>query len=94
MGGAGGARGRATPPIVVARCAGWGKGAVGGDGARHRINPHLFLLLFLFLFFLVYFGGSGGGVSEEEREGAEDDDAGEKGRSERTHCTLYPHCTH
>ena len=89
MGGAGGARGRATPPIVVARCAGWGKGAVGGDGARHRINPHLFLLLlFLFLFFLVYFGGSGGGVSEEEREGAEDDDAGEKGRSERTHCTL------
>jgi hypothetical protein len=91
VGGAGGARGRATAPIVVARCAGWGKGAVGGDGARHRINPHLFLLLFLFLFFLVYFGGSGGGVSgvsEEEREGAEDDDAGEKGRSERTHCTL------
>ena len=67
MGGAGGARGRATPPIVVARCAGWGKGAVGGDGARHWINPHLLLLfLFLFLFFLlfifVYFGGSGGGL--------------------------------
>ena len=70
MGGAGGARGRATPPIVVARCAGWGKGAVGGDGARHWINPHLLLLLlffFLFLLFLlfifVYFGGSGGGLS-------------------------------